>query len=191
MTKIKDKEALLEALEDEGAAALENADGRLLADRDFVLEAVTINGLALEYADDSLKADRDFVLAAAKRSGFALKHADETLQADREVVLAAVKQDGPAFAYAGDSLKADREAILRALDDVTMLTKKAFARTLIEMEQLPELGAHRHPDSAENHREHGVIHCSTSLDLPYLPTLYTIPSLISPEPLFDPRRGLL
>ena len=83
------------------------------------------------------------------------------------------------------------EAILRALDDVTMLTKKAFARTLIEMEQLPELGAHRHPDSAENHREHGVIHCSTSLDLPYLPTLYTIPSLISPEPLFDPRRGLL
>ena len=64
------------------------------------------------------------------------------------------------------------EAILKALDDVTKLTKNAFSRTLVEMERLPEKGMHRHPDSAENHRENGVIHCSTSLDLPYLPTLY-------------------
>ncbi|MGB1130165.1 MAG: GDSL-type esterase/lipase family protein, partial [Haloferula sp.] len=64
------------------------------------------------------------------------------------------------------------EAILLALDDVTRLTQQSFRRTLEEMEQFPAGGVHRHPDSAENRREHGAIHCSTSLDLPYLPVLY-------------------
>ena len=64
------------------------------------------------------------------------------------------------------------EAILRALDDITSLTHRSYQQTLEEMANLPETGFHRHPESAENHRAEGAIHCSTSLDLPYLPVLY-------------------
>lgn len=64
------------------------------------------------------------------------------------------------------------EAIRRALDDVTNLTREAFRRTLLEMEALPAEGVHYHPGSAENRRDNGTMHCSTSLDLPYLPVLF-------------------
>lgn len=64
------------------------------------------------------------------------------------------------------------DAILRAMDDVTRLTLRSYRKTLLEMEGLPAKGFHQHPRSVENYREDGVVHCSTSLDLAYLPVLY-------------------
>ena len=64
------------------------------------------------------------------------------------------------------------EAILRALDEVTALTHLSYRRTFQEMKALPAEGFHLPPRSAENHRENGIVRCSPSLDLAYLPVLY-------------------
>ena len=46
-----------------------------MADREFVLPAVKLYGLALEYAEESLRGDREIVLTAVKSDGLALQNA--------------------------------------------------------------------------------------------------------------------
>ena len=72
---------------------------KLLADREFVLDAVSENVLVLELFSEEIHADREFVLAAVRHNGQALEYASEELQADREVVLAAVRQNGEALLW--------------------------------------------------------------------------------------------
>jgi len=95
---------------------LESADDSLKKDKEFVLAAVRIDGLALKFADDSLKKDKEVVLAALLHSyGEAIRYADDSLKKDKEVVLAAIKQWGAALYYADDSLKKDKEVVLAAV----------------------------------------------------------------------------
>ena len=75
------REALLEALENEGIEVLETADGSLLADRAFILAAISEDGLALQYADKALKSDREFILEAVKENCSTLEYADDNLKA--------------------------------------------------------------------------------------------------------------
>ena len=63
----------------------------LCADKELVLGAVSVNGLALERASEGLKADRDVVLAAVRQNGHALQFASEDLQRDRDIMIAAVR----------------------------------------------------------------------------------------------------
>lgn len=83
------------------------ASNRLSMDKEFVIEAVNIDGLALEFTSEDLKNDLDVVMAAVANTGSALQFASEDLQDDRDVVLAAVRNDGLALEFASDDLQDD------------------------------------------------------------------------------------
>ena len=68
---------------------LYNASEELKNDREFILAAVTQNGLALRYASEELKNNREIVLAAVTQNGWALIDASEELKGERDIVLAA------------------------------------------------------------------------------------------------------
>ena len=112
--KIKDKEIVLAAVQNDGDA-LDDAAEELQADKEIVLAAVQQNGFALVYAAEELQADKEIVLAAVKNEGEALDYAAEELQADKEIVLAAVKQHGEALTCAAEELQADKEIVLAAV----------------------------------------------------------------------------
>ena len=54
--------------------------GKIIIDKDFVMEAVKQNGLALYYASETLCDDKDVVMAAVKQYEYALRYASERLQ---------------------------------------------------------------------------------------------------------------
>ncbi len=70
------------------------------ADREEVLRAVALNGLALLYASPELRGDREIVLAAVVQNGRVLAYASEELCGDREIVLAAVASNRYALQWA-------------------------------------------------------------------------------------------
>jgi len=109
----------LERLTDLGspyaARWLRNAPAEARADREIVLAAVELNGMALRWAAESLRADREVVLAAVATHGAALHFAADALRADREVVLAALRQSGgSALEDVAPSLKDDEEVLVAA-----------------------------------------------------------------------------
>ena len=83
------------------------ASNRLRMDKEFVIEAVNIDGLALEFTSEELKDDLDVVMAAVANTGAALQFASEDLHDDRNVVLAAVRNDGFALDFASEDLQDD------------------------------------------------------------------------------------
>jgi len=87
--------------------------------RDFVYEAVQLDGLLLEYAPVFMD-DLDVVLAAASNNGYALRHAGGQARSSKHIVLAAVEQAGCALCHAVDDLKCDREVVLAAVENDRM-----------------------------------------------------------------------
>ena len=69
MATKEEREALLKAIEEDGADVLAEADDSLMADREVVLAAVKLDGSTLYYAADSLKADREFIPRALNQTG--------------------------------------------------------------------------------------------------------------------------
>ena len=114
MATKEEREALLERIAEDAPELLAEADDSLKADREFVMEAVRLNGDVLQYVAESLKADREVVLAAYPVT-WALEYADDSLKADREFMMEAMRLEGEAFEHASDSLKADREFVLAAV----------------------------------------------------------------------------
>jgi len=88
---------------------------RFRGDRDFMLAAVRVNGMALMHAATAFRADREVVIAALGQTGHALYFASAALQDDREVVLAAVRKNGVALGSASAALRGDRELVLAAI----------------------------------------------------------------------------
>jgi predicted methyltransferase len=84
-----------------------NQPNPLTANKQFMMRAVAIRGLALEYASEELKEDKDVVLAAVTQKGCALEHASAELQNDEEIVRAAVAKQGFGFDYASERLQTD------------------------------------------------------------------------------------
>ena len=78
-------------------------------ERDFIREALALNGLALRYAWE-FQDDRESVLVALQQNPEALQYADPNLRADRELILLAV---GPTLATCNpinfDKLKGGRK----------------------------------------------------------------------------------
>lgn len=71
-----DRECMLAALRKTGSEALlEHAHKRLLANRQFMMEAVRVRGCALRYASNGLKEDSELVLEAARQNSEALRYA--------------------------------------------------------------------------------------------------------------------
>ena len=64
-----------------------------------------------EHADDSLKKNRNFILEAVKIDGYVIDHIDQKFKKDKEIVLQAIKQDKNVFQYVDDSLKNDPEVL--------------------------------------------------------------------------------
>lgn len=99
MATKEEREALLERIAEDAPELLAEADDSLKADREFVMEAVRLNGDVLQYVAESLKADREVVLAAYPVT-WALEYADDSLKADREFMMEAMRLEGEAFEHA-------------------------------------------------------------------------------------------
>jgi hypothetical protein len=83
-------------------------------DRDFVLFAAKVDGLALMYANDEVCGDKEVVVAAVQRNSLVFLFASPKLQADKEVVLAAVRYSDFALKYASPELQVDEDVIAAA-----------------------------------------------------------------------------
>ena len=76
-------------------------------DKKKIFRKIETGYFSLQDADEKLKADKEIVLEAVKNDGTALEYADDSLKKDKEIVDAAVKQDERASQYADISLKKD------------------------------------------------------------------------------------
>ncbi len=79
-------------------------------------------GSPLQYADYNLKNKKDFILKAVTKNGLALAHASSILQEDEEVVLAAITKNPLAFAYAPLTLKNNREFMRKVFNIIPLRT---------------------------------------------------------------------
>jgi len=82
---------------------------RLKNDKEIILQAVRIHGVALEHASPELRGDREVVLEAVRNQGDVLEYASQELRGDKQVVLAAMKSrssrvDNMGLAWNGRSL---------------------------------------------------------------------------------------
>ena len=111
----KDKDIVLESIDESGGHTLEYADDSLMKDREIILRAVGCLPEALQHADKILKKDRKFILEAVKRNWGLLEFVDKSFKKDKEIVLEAVKQIGFALEFADKSLRKDKEIVLVAL----------------------------------------------------------------------------
>ncbi|MCH9690178.1 MAG: DUF4116 domain-containing protein [Gammaproteobacteria bacterium] len=77
-----------------------NADifARVKADKEFMLYAVKIDGLAIQYASDEIKRDKDVASAAVKKDWRALLYLPAEVKCYEAVAVAAVKQKNWGFA---------------------------------------------------------------------------------------------
>jgi hypothetical protein len=108
----------LEALEHETWLIINLIPKALCKDKEFFYQAAELDGEVLHRADPSLLADKDFLLEAISRCGNSgyygkspLAYASKELRNDRNVVLAAVKKDKEALKYASEELQNDPEMI--------------------------------------------------------------------------------
>lgn len=60
--------------------------------RDYVLKAVSEQGILLDFADESFKDDKEIVLAAISNNPEALEFASDRLKSDRDVVFNSVSK---------------------------------------------------------------------------------------------------
>lgn len=106
----------------------------LLANREFILAAVKLNGLVLEFAGSNLKADREIVLAAVSNHGAAIRHADALLKADKEIALIAVCQYGTSIRDLDAILRADRDIVEAAVKNTYIALQFSHPKFLSDRE---------------------------------------------------------
>ena len=100
-----DKEFILHAIGQKDVDAVDddldsyisdNIPEKLKSEKDFVLQMVSVNGMALGCVSDELKVDKEVVTLAVKNNGKAYAHfewEDETFY-DKEIILAAASKGG-------------------------------------------------------------------------------------------------
>jgi len=71
----------------------------------------------LAFASDELRSDKEFLIKAMRINGLALEHADSTNRNAKEVVMEATRQNGNALAFASDRLRSDPEVISTAVSE--------------------------------------------------------------------------
>ena len=69
MATKEEREALLKAIEEDGANVLSQADDSLMADREVLMAAVNQGGWALEYASEELQQDEELQKIAEEAGG--------------------------------------------------------------------------------------------------------------------------
>ena len=128
-----EREQLLKNIQYSDADWLESASEIFKKDKEFILEAVKLNGLALEYADDNLRKDKEVVLAAVQQNGQALRFASYEKKNDTEVVLAAVRNDALAIVHASEEQK--QNPIVRFQESLTKVGGQNML--LASLDELP------------------------------------------------------
>lgn len=96
-------------------AWLREAPAAAREDRDVVMAAVRLSGIALQYASPELRSDREVVLTAMRGMHSAFQYVTPELRADREVVSLAATRNGYMFKDAAEELKADRDFVLKII----------------------------------------------------------------------------
>ena len=96
-------------------AASFSKNSSILEDKNFLLEALKVNGLFLKYLDENYKNKLNFVLAAVKNNGMAIEYASDNYKEDKKVVIAAVKSFGRALQFASEELQNDREVVIASV----------------------------------------------------------------------------
>ena len=109
-----DRELVMEVVTVEWPAFAHAAEP-LQDDRDVVMAALSLAAFPLEYASPRLQSDDIVVAKAVSMWGEALQWASADLQANREIVLLAVNSKGVALAHASSVLRGDREVVLAAV----------------------------------------------------------------------------
>jgi hypothetical protein len=79
------------------------------ADRDFIMEAISINADILKFIDTSFRNDIEIVKLAVSQKGELLKLASDALKNNRDVVSLALNNNPYALSLASDNLKKDEE----------------------------------------------------------------------------------
>jgi len=108
------RDFVIEAIQMDGRA-FRSVAPEFKSDLEVVLVAVKSYGRNLELVDPEFRGVRIVVNEAVKRTGSALEFATDELRADRDIVLAAITGDGSALKFAAEELKADRELVLEAV----------------------------------------------------------------------------
>jgi hypothetical protein len=140
---LNDEKVMLAAIKGGGsmvAMSFEYASENLKNNKDFMRQAVKLNGHALHYADKSAqniediqilaanqlelgsnftdadkRKDINTVLKSVSKRGGNLLFVNEEFKRNKDVVLAAVQQDGYALEYASEKLKKDKDVVLAAV----------------------------------------------------------------------------
>ena len=119
-----DKEVVLASLETMAKEmgklnliALQGVDESLTLDKDFMLDAMRVNGMGLKNAPEVMKQDEEVVLAAVGQDYFAFYFADDALKKAKAVCLKAARIDGRVLELVDDSLKRDKDVVLAAVKE--------------------------------------------------------------------------
>lgn len=94
---------------------LKYLSGQLRNDSELGRQAIMDNSGAYEFASSELKNDKEFAIRIVKKSGNALQYLSLKLRSDREVVTSAIKNAAHAFQFACDTFRADKEMLKMAL----------------------------------------------------------------------------
>jgi hypothetical protein len=90
------------------------------ANEEYVMAAVTQNGLALEHASEEMKANEAIVTAAVQQNGKAFAVAPEEMKNNLPIVMAAVTQNGLAQEHASEEMKNNEQIVMAAVRQTGM-----------------------------------------------------------------------
>lgn len=124
---IYDKELIIEAIKNNGFYTFRYYEyldipfwNELRNDREFMKEAIKIDGYNIKFAAHHIRNDREILLSAIKQrlSGKILKCVEQHFWNDDELIIEAIKWDGMSLKYASDKLKNNREIIKMAINSL-------------------------------------------------------------------------
>eukprot|EP00427_Karlodinium_veneficum_P048104 CAMPEP_0169231280 /NCGR_PEP_ID=MMETSP1016-20121227/26411_1 /TAXON_ID=342587 /ORGANISM="Karlodinium micrum, Strain CCMP2283" /LENGTH=307 /DNA_ID=CAMNT_0009310371 /DNA_START=31 /DNA_END=954 /DNA_ORIENTATION=- len=110
-----ESERVLIGLAEHGPWALTHAPPALREDRNFILQAVAINGESLMFVADKFRCDREVALVAIQQSGNALRLVQPPLSEDREFLLESISLSPKSALHVPAALRNDFDFMLDAI----------------------------------------------------------------------------
>ena len=116
--RFRDDEEMILAIAAESGHSAIYASERLMSDRAFVLQVLSVSEntmFILQYALDQFRDDEEMVTTAIRRHGEAMYQASERLRHDKAFVLAMLQLNPNAYVGIGSPLREDPEVVLSAI----------------------------------------------------------------------------
>lgn len=124
-----DKDVVLASLNSESEVddcPLEQASDQLLNNREFLIQALALDGRGLEFVSQDLQNDKEIILAASINGS--IQFLSEELRDDREIVELAVTNWGMELEYASTRLRNDKVVVMKAVQKYPQALKFASQR---------------------------------------------------------------